>query len=561
MSDEGVKGFTGDSFGFGPSDHPELKPLPFSIMAVGDFCGANRAAREPAVIDAHDFDQVLARFAPRAVFQVENHLGTSDKTIEIDFTPATLKDFEPNAMATRVTAIAPVADFISRAKKLADGSLKPADFKKDLAAIQGVPALREPLEMALDRIGGSPSTPSADTKGTGDSSVDAIFDLVDTGKRNSGGSAIDSFASGLGSSSQGIDVSAAIKAAEDVLSKQLQPVLDHADVQRLERNWRGLQLLCKRALREPQGRGKGTRVEVFDGSFDSWKDQVFNAELAGTTEAPLAMVLVADAIENTPAGLEHLQQWGDAGGQIQCAVVFDANALVGIEMNDLAGKDAPANVFEDSRFDKWRSLRDKDESRWLCATLNPWLIRPDRWGSPVWLVGASVAQSMQRTGWPASHTGVSNGEIEQLKTAPHADGAEYPLQTVFSDRALKDLSRAGFTPLMCQPNHDSAWVMLAPMVHKPSKAEEQGKLGTLAYQLLATRLGETILGHKPKLVVQGDANGTAQNFAKFIGGLLANTGPGANIDIQGDEQQLVLTIQTGKDLLGGVELQLGINLA
>ena len=133
-------------------------------------------------------------------------------------------------------------------------------------------------------------------------------------------------------------------------------------------------------------------------------------------------------------------------------------------------------------------------------------------------------------------------------------------QATFSDRALKDLSRAGFTPLMCQPNNDSAWVMLAPMVHKPSKAEEEGKLGTLAYQLLAARMGETLISHKSKLVVQGDASATAQNVAKFIAGLLADTGPGANIDIQGDENQLVLSIRTGKDLLGGVELQLGINL-
>lgn len=564
--DKSVKGFTGDSFGFGLSDHPELKPLPFRIMAVGDFCGANRSeAREAAVIDAHDFDKVLERFWPRAVFEVENHLGTSDKKIEIDFTPATLKDFEPRAMAARIPALAPVAVFITRCKALGDGSLKPTDFKKDLAAIQGVPALRDALESVLDKIGGAPpSTPSPDTKGKGDSSVDAIFDMVDTGKKDSGGSAIDSFASGLSGGGKGFEVSDAINAAEAVLEKQLRAVYDHADIQRLERNWRGLHLLCKR--------GKGARVEVFDGDFNAWQAQVFNAELAGTTEAPLAMVLVAEEIENNAAGLELLQQWGDAGGQIQCAVVFDATKFVGEDMTALAKRDAPANLFEDSRFDKWRSLRDKDESRWLCAALNPWFMRPEHtrkrhnadgpvsWGSPVWLVGASVVQSMHRTGWPASHTGAANGEIEQLKVYPHGDGAEYPLQAIFSDRALKDLSRAGFTPLMCQPNNDSAWVMLAPMVHKPSKAEEEGKLGTLAYQLLAARLGETLISHKSKLVVQGDANASAQNVAKFMAGLLANTGPGANIDIQGDENQLVLTIRTGKDLLGGVELQLGINL-
>ncbi|MBZ0136951.1 MAG: type VI secretion system contractile sheath large subunit [Planctomycetes bacterium] len=566
-NDKRVKGFADDSFGFGSSDHPEYKPLPFRIMAVGDFCGANRsAAREPAAIDAHDFDKVLERFWPRAVFEVENHLGTSGKTLEIDFTPTTLKDFEPRVMAARIPALQPVADFITRAKQLADGSLKPADFKKDLAPIQAIPALRDALEAVLDKIGGAPpaSSPSLDTKGKGDASVDAIFDMVDTGKKDSGGSAIDAFAGGISGGGTGFDVSDAISAAGELLENQLRAVYDHAGIQRLERNWRGLHLLCKR--------GKGARIEVFDGDYEAWKTQVFDAELAGTSDAPLAMVLVAEEVDNTPAGLELLQQWGDYGAQIQCAVVFDATKLVGIEMSELSAKDAPANVFEDSRFDKWRSLRDKDESRWLCAALNPWFMRPEltrkrhnaegpvAWGSPVWLVGASVAQSMQRTGWPASHTGAANGEIEQLKVYPHSDGAEYPLQAIFSDRALKDLSRAGFTPLICQPNNDSAWVILAPMLHKPSKAEEEGKLGTLAYQLVASRLGETLISHKARLVVQGDANASAQNLAKFVAGLLADTGAGANIDIQGDENQLVLNIRTGKDLLGGVELQLGIKL-
>ena len=113
---------------------------------------------------------------------------------------------------------------------------------------------------------------------------------------------------------------------------------------------------------------------------------------------------------------------------------------------------------------------------------------------------------------------------------------------------------------MCQPNNDSAWVMLAPTVHKPSKAEEEGKLGPLAYQLLAARLGEMIMRNKGKLVVPGDMQGSAENFGKFLGGLLAETGPGANVDIGAQGGTLVLSIRTGRDLLGGAEIQLGVNV-
>jgi type VI secretion system protein ImpB len=549
MADKRVKGFSGD-FGFGSSDHPEQKELPFRIMAVGDFCGANRSgAREPAVIDAHDFDKVLAKFWPRVVFEVENHLG-SGKTLEIDFTPSTLKDFEPANVASRIPALAPVADFLKRARALAEGSLKPADFKRDLAPIQAVPALRDALDAVLEKIGGTPKDGGRGASGkTGDVTVDAIFDMVDAKKKDSGGSAIESFAASLGGGQKGIDVTAAIKLAEKLLEKQLTPVLRHPALGILERNWRGLNALCKR--------GKGVRIEAFDGDFNDWNEQVFQAELAGTSDAPLAMVVLADFFESTPEAMDRLREWGEACGQIQCAAVLDATALIGEPFNVLAARDNPAAHFEQPRYDQWRALREKDESRWLCAALNQWWTGRT-WGAPVWLVAASVAQSMQRTGWPGAHTGAADGELTGLQVTELEDGAEYPLESAVSDQALKVLAKSGFTPLMCQPNNDSAWVLLAPTVHKPSKAEEQGKLGTLAYQLLAARIGEMVMRAKATLVVAGDMEASAQNFAKFLSGLLGNTGPGANIDISAQGSTLILNIRTGRDVLGGVELQLGV---
>ncbi|MBK8207657.1 MAG: type VI secretion system contractile sheath large subunit [Planctomycetes bacterium] len=565
MADK-VQGFTGD-FGFGKSDLPDLKAMPLRIMAVGNFCAANRsAAREPAVIDAHDFDKRLSDFMPRALFEVENHLGTG-KTIEIDFSPSSIKDFEPRHIAARIKALAPVADFVRRARGLVDGSLKPNDFKRDLADIQAVPALREPLEMVFDKIGGTTHAAGGEksNKDSVDSAIDSIFGMVDSKRPDTGASAIDSFAAGLGGGQKGIDVGAAIAAAEKLLEKQLAPVLTHESVQALERNWRGLHLLCKR--------GKGARIEVYDGDFDAWQESVYSAESAGSNDAPLAMLLLADEVSNTPAGLEALQQWGDAGQSLQCVVVFEAGEdFLGVDMTVLAGMDAPANHFEGKAFEKWRSLRDKDESRWLAAALNPYIARPAYtrgkhgadmpalWGSPVWLVGATVAQSMETTGWPGSHTGAAHGEVTGLPVHAHGIGDEYPLRALLSDRHLKDLNKSGFTPLMCQPNNDSAWVLLAPTVHRPSKAEEEGKLGTVAYQLVAARIGEAIVRAKQRLSVPNDVDATVSNIEKYVGALLSDTGAGASVLARVNGSTLEIALRTGRDVLNGIELQLGLGL-
>lgn len=553
MSDDRkVKGFSND-FGFGKSNLPSLRELPFRIMAVGNFCGANRSeARTAAAIDAHDFDKVLAQHWPRALFEVENLLG-SGKTLEVDFTPATIKDFEPANVAARIPALAPVADFIARAKALHAGTLKPAEFKRDLSAIQAVPALREPLNALLDSIGGAPVDTGPAPQTGSDDALAGIFSMVETGKRDTGGSAVDSFAAGISGGQKGFDTSAAVRAAEALLAKQLAPVLAHPQLRSLERNWRGLHLLCKR--------GKGASIEVFDGDFDSWQAAVFEREYSGASEAPLAMVLLADPIANSAAGMEALHQWGDGGGQIQCAVVFEAGVdFRGVGMSELAKLDAPATLFNDGRFDKWRSLRDKDESRWLVAAMNGYCATKALWGSPVWLIGAAVAQSMQRTGWPASHTGTADGEVEGLPTLAR-EGAEFPLEALLPDRHLKDLSRAGFTPLMAQPNHDSAWVLLAPTAHQPSKAEEEGKHGALAYQLTAARIGEAIMRAKGALMVANDAETTVTNFENYLNALLSDTGAGATAMARVRGDTLEIALRTGRDVLNGVELQLGLGLA
>ncbi|MBX3461249.1 MAG: type VI secretion system contractile sheath large subunit [Planctomycetes bacterium] len=552
-----VEGFSND-VGFGSSDLPELRDMPFRIMAVGDFCGVNRsAARDPAVIDAHDFDKRLSDFMPRAHFEVENYLGTG-KTLEIDFTPASIKDFEPANMAARIPALAPVHDFIRRAKGLRDGTLKSNDFKRDLAAIQSIPALRESLDAVFQAIGG----PEGAAPAVG---IDDILN-ASAAPKAAKGSAIDAFAAGLsGAGNQGFDVSGAIDSASRLLAKQLDPVLRHESVRRLERNWRGLHLLCKR--------GKGARLEVFDGDFDAWQQVVFEHELAGTSDAPLAMVLLADEIPGGSAAIDQLQQWGDAGGQIQCAVVFEAGeGFLNTGVETLAALNAPATHFDQPIFDKWRSLRDKDESRWLVAALNPWFMRPAfthkrhnadgpvAWGSPVWILGAVVAGSMERTGWPANHTGASSGEVTGLAVYPHSDGAEYPLKALLPDAHFKDLVKAGFTPLVTQANNDAAWVLLAPTVHRPSKAEEEGKLGTLAYQLLAARIGEAVVRAKQRLSVPNDEEATVNNFERYVNALVSNTGTGATAMARVQGGQIQIALRTGRDVLNGVEMQLALGL-
>ncbi|MEE9310827.1 MAG: type VI secretion system contractile sheath large subunit [Planctomycetota bacterium] len=577
MSDDGkVKGFSND-IGFGPTNHPEAKPLPFRIMCVADFGGASHESDGPIQVDAHDFESVINRIGPHLFFTVKNHLG-GEKTFDVDARLHSLKDFEPARLAESIPALKIVCELISRLEGLSKGDLSANDFKKELGQFSFIPALKAPLDDALSKLG-LPATPAISTEATGPakqvsggSALDNIFDMVGSGPTvDPAASAVENIAAAAGhsaASGDGIDVSSELAVVRALLSKQLTPIIEHPQTRALEAAWRGLRLLCKR--------GKAVSIEILDVhpeyAFDTFKSKVFEPELAGTTPAALSMIVLDQTLENSPAGLNAIQSFSEAALQIQAPVVFSlGEAFYEEPVSKLFHRDAPANLFDNDIFDKWRSFTYKDPARFAVAATNGWLARrpyskskhgldesTPLFGQPAWLVACAVAGSMERTGWPSSHTGVSDGEIEQLTTI-EVDGKEIPLQSTMPDNAMKDLAKAGFTPLTCQENNDSAWLILAPVIKLQDKNDDPKEV-TLAYQLFAARLANLLVEARGDLVVGGDNDASAENYAKFLTGILAGTGPGASVDIEVGASSLLFHIKTGRALLGGVGITLGVPL-
>ncbi|MCF6228546.1 MAG: type VI secretion system contractile sheath large subunit [Planctomycetes bacterium] len=577
MSDDGnVKGFSND-IGFGPTGHPEAKPLPFRIMCVADFGGASHESDGPIQVDAHDFDSVINRIGPHLFFTVENHLG-GEKTFDVDARLHNVKDFEPARLAESIPALKLVSELAARLEGLSKGDLSPNDFKKDLGQFNFIPALKAPLDDALSKLG-LPGTKAVSSESTepskqsaGGSALDNIFDMVSGGSTvDPAASAVENIASAAGQSAAsgaGVDVSSELAVVRGLLSKQLLPIVEHPQTRALEAAWRGLRLLCKR--------GMAVSIEILDVNaeyaFEIFKSKVLEPELAGTTPAALSMIVLDQTLENSPAGLNAIQSFSEAALQIQAPVVFSlGEAFYEEPVSKLFHRDAPANLFDNDIFDKWRSFTYKDPARWAMAATNGWLARrpynarkhgldesTPLFSQPAWLVACAVASSMERTGWPSSHTGISDGEIEQLPTV-EIDGKEIPLQSTMPDNAMKDLAKGGLTPLTCQENHDSAWLTLAPVIKLQDKNDDP-KEATLAYQLFAARLANLLVDAKGNLVVSGDEAASAENYAKFLTGMLAGTGPGASVDIEVDSASLLFHIKTGRALLGGVGIKLGVPL-
>ena len=585
--DDEVKGFHND-IGFGPSDRPDQRPLALLVICVADFCGAGHNPQSGCVaVDAHEFDGVLASLKPRPHLHVENRLGGGN-SLEVNVVLESMKDFEPRRLAAKVPALAAVLSFVQRAEQVQEGKLAPAQFKQDLSIYADAPALSPILDRMLDRVGGGgtpagTSTSSAPPGGAAptpggalDSAIDSIFSMVETAPRKvDAAGAIDAAAASVAGAAR-FDLAEPIAAARKLLDAQLGLILRHPQWRAMESAWRGLLALCKS--------GKSATIQLLDAPPGQVAERLENCIAApdrrGEGPGAIALIVCDFELPNNPAGMDTLHSLADLGQELQAPVVVGVSeAFLGRSAVEIAAMDAPANLFQDSAFDKWRSLREKESARWLAVAWNAFAARTPfqaarhgfsevitgeqdvLWANPAWLVAASVANSFELTGWPCNHTGMVDGEVPSLPVfdVPGRD-SQYPLQAIVPDNHLKDLSRSGLIPLACQANHDSAWVLAAPVARLATKAEQQGKVNSLGYALLASRLGAMVTRARGRLVVVNDPDRTQVNFEQFLEGLLSDTGPGAGADVRVGEV-LELTLRVGRIILNGVELHMALPLA
>jgi len=147
----------------------------------------------------------------------------------------------------------------------------------------------------------------------------------------------------------------------------------------------------------------------------------------------------------------------------------------------------PAAALEDAAFAKWRKLAAEPGGAWLAALFNRVALRPaygpdnparaadfseaePLWGAPVWALGAAVAQSLSRSGWPHL-LGIGSGvALENLAVTTNR-GRAMAVETLLSDDQLLDFARVGLTPLAGRQGGDQAFFRRAAAIDGSAFAE------------------------------------------------------------------------------------------
>jgi type VI secretion system protein ImpC len=593
--------------------HGAQEPTPLRIAIAGTFC-CNGGNNKPVRVDKDNFQQVLKAHAGELLFEVPNYLSSHPEQLLIKLKIEHLNSFTPAGLAAEIPDLQRALDFRDHMVALATGSLSFPEFEAGLDAYRGLDAFTEALRLCQQTRQAQSSKP--DTRPSplppvsetyvpveNEDAIDRIMDMVaekEDSKTAATMTQLEQVISEIGSGSKRTvtpsEYGSAVTVVEGIIARQIDEILHYPDFQECNALWLGLKFLVDRTDFR-----KNIYIDLFTVGRNQFgedlREHMHAHELAEHSDIPLGLIITPIAVENNSSDLEQLQLLGKAAAELQVPVLVSASPTF-FQLG--SGSEAstmhyPGSLLSRPEYEKWNALRDKDASRWLTVCFNRFLLRSPYlaqhrlsagltealsqpgdhlWGDPVWILTSLITASFARCGWPTEITGMNNGQVENLPLHSLAEANELemqiPLEAMLSGQLAEDLAGSGFTPLICKPNRDSAYVLRAPMLHRPevygdaAATAASRAMAHLPYQLLASRISETISSNIPQLrsaSLSADDLGNA--IGKLLQQLVANSGAGASVAIEVQKEanesgkvQVDLRIHTGKEVLNGADVRL-----
>ncbi len=323
------------------------------------------------------------------------------------------------------------------------------------------------------------------------------------------------------------------------LSLQVDAILHHPTVQKLESAWRSLKFLVDRTdFRE------NIKIEILNASkedlIDDFEDApeivksglyktVYTAEYGQFGGNPYAAIVGNYEFGHGPQDIKLLQNIGSVATMSHSPfLAAAAPSMFGIDdFKELPNlKDLKA-IFEGPQYIKWRSFRESEDSRYVGLTMPRFLLRlpygPETepvkafnyqenvssdhehylWGNTAFAFASRLTDSFAKYRWCANIIGPQGGgAIEDLPVhqfeAMGAIQTKIPTEILVSDRREFELAEEGFISLTMRKGSDNAAFFSANSAQKPKfygiskegkDAELNYKLGTqLPYMFIVSRL-------------------------------------------------------------------------
>lgn len=323
------------------------------------------------------------------------------------------------------------------------------------------------------------------------------------------------------------------------LSLQLDAILHHPEVQKLESAWRSTKFLVDRTdFRE------NIKLEIINVSkedlLDDFEDSpevvksglyktAYTAEYGQFGGEPYGAMIGNYEFGPGPQDMKLLQYVGSVCAMAHAPFIAAAGpSMFGVEdFNGLPQLKDLKSIFEGPQYTKWQAFRESEDSRYVSLTVPRFLLRlpygPETlpvkafnyqedvsadhgdylWGNAAFAFASRLTDSFAKYRWCANIIGPKGGgAVEDLPLHQYeAMGAvqtKIPTEVLISERREYELAEEGFVGLTMRKGSDNAAFFSANSCQKPKffgiskegkEAETNYKLGTqLPYMFVINRM-------------------------------------------------------------------------
>ncbi len=327
------------------------------------------------------------------------------------------------------------------------------------------------------------------------------------------------------------------------MSAQLDEILHHPEVQKMESTWRGLKLLIDRTdFRE------NTKVQLINVSKDDllndFEDspevvksglykQVYTAEYGQFGGEPIGAMIANYEFSAHPQDIKLLQYVAGVAAMAHAPFISAASPkFFGVDaITDLPNLKDLHSIFESPSYAKWNSFRESEDARNVGLVMPRFLLRlpygeetvPVKefnyeeqvtsdhekylWGNAVFAFASRLTDSFAKYRWCPNIIGPqSGGAVEDLPVhtfkSMGATEQKIPTEVLISERREFELAEEGFIALTMRKGSDNACFFSANSCQKPKtfgnskegkEAEANYKLSTqLPYMFIVNRLAHYI---------------------------------------------------------------------
>jgi type VI secretion system protein ImpC len=309
-------------------------------------------------------------------------------------------------------------------------------------------------------------------------------------------------------------ITATIKAIDAKLSTQLNAVMHHADFQKLEGTWRGLNYLVMNSETSAMLKIKVLNVskrELFkdvDKAVEFDQSQIFKKlyenEFGMPGGEPYGALVGDYEFTNHPEDIDLLGKISNVSAAAFCPFVSAADPkLFGFESwQELSKPRDLEKIFTAIEYTKWKSFRDSEDSRFVTLVMPRVLSRMPygaetkpveafayeevdasapvphsdfTWMNAAYVMGTKMTDAFAKSGFCTAIRGAEGGgKVEGLPafifTSDDGDkDLKCPTELGITDRREAELSKLGFLSLNHYKNNDYAVFMGGQTTQKPKK--------------------------------------------------------------------------------------------